>query len=268
MTMPATDRAGTLADVYAARRALYAKFEPSLFYYAAWAGVFALFCGCTAVRMQLVAGAALAAAFFAATFWQYRRARFVSPRRIRLFSFWVFVLASLLSLLAMAIVLALASVLVAALMQHWSSMTVIPRRGTATAYLVPSVAFVVPVIAALALPWRLDPYGIDARTMRKTPDQPVAVDPIIEPRQQITVCAMLAATDWIEAGFLAATLRISRAELRGQTVELVAAQYIDLHLDGGRWWFGLTAVGRAAYRRHSRALQLAPAGQPLPVEIV
>jgi hypothetical protein len=30
----------------------------------------------------------------------------------------------------------------------------------------------------------------------------------------------------------------------------------------GRWWFGFTAVGRAAYRRHLRALQRA-SGEPL-----
>jgi hypothetical protein len=266
--MPALDRAGTLADVYAARRALNAKFDPPLIFYAAWAGLFAVFCGSTSVWVQLVAGVALAGAFFAANFWQYRRARLVSPRRIRLFSFRVFVLVSLLSLLAMAIVLALAGVLVAALMHRWSWMAVIPQRGTAAAYLLPFVAFFVPAIAALALPWRLDPYGIDARSMRKTPDQPVALDPLIEPRQRITVCAMLAATECIEAGFLAATLRVSRTELRRQTAELVAAQYIDVHLDGGRWWFGLTAVGRAAYRRHSRVLQRAPAGRPLPVVVV
>jgi len=266
--MPATDRAGTLADVYAARRALNAKFDPPLFFYAAWAGLFGVFCGSTSVRVQLVAGAVLAGACFAANFWQYRRARFVSPRRIRLFSYRVFVLVCLLSLLAVAIVLALAGVLVAALIRSWSWMAVIPHRGTAAAYLVPFVAFFVPVIATLALPWRLDPYGIDARTMRKTPDQPVALDPMIEPRQAIAVCAMLAATDWIEVGFLAATLRVSQAELRRQTAELVAAQRLDLHVFDGRWWFGLTAVGRAAYRRHLRALQPAPAGPPLAVVVV
>jgi hypothetical protein len=50
-------------------------------------------------------------------------------------------------------------------------------------------------------------------------------------------------------------LGLSDDELRRQTAELVEAQYIDLHPYDGRWWFGLTAVGRAAYRRHLRALQ-------------
>jgi hypothetical protein len=63
--------------------------------------------------------------------------------------------------------------------------------------------------------------------MHKVPDQPAALDPVIEPRQRITVCAMLAAVDWIEA----------------------------VHPYDGRCWFGLTAVGRSAYRRHLRAPQ-------------
>jgi hypothetical protein len=38
---------------------------------------------------------------------------------------------------------------------------------------------------------------------------------------------MLAAVDWIEAGFLAKTLRLSDDELRRLTAEHVAAQYIN-----------------------------------------
>jgi hypothetical protein len=262
--MPATDPTGTLADVYAARRALHAKFEPPLLFYASWAGGFALLCGSRSVPVQLVAAGALAAASAAATWWQYRRTRLIQPRRIRLFSPHVFLLVSLLSLLAMVIVVAVAGVLLAALLHHWTFVAITPHRGTVMAYLVPLVVFSVPVIAALALPWRLDPYGIDARSMRKTPDQPVALDPTIEPRQTITVCAMLAACDWIEAGLLAGLVHVSEAELRRQTAELVAAQHIDLHLFDGRWWFGLTAVGRATYRRHLRALQRVSGGRPRP----
>ena len=33
-----------------------------------------------------------------------------------------------------------------------------------------------PVLASLMLPRHVEPYGIDARSMRKTPDQPAAVD--------------------------------------------------------------------------------------------
>ena len=68
---------------------------------------------------------------------------------------------------------------------------------------------------------------------------------------------MLAAVDWIEVGFLAKASRLSDEELRWLTAELVAAQYINVHPYDGRWWFGFTAVGRAAYRRHLRALQRA-----------
>ncbi len=62
-------------------------------------------------------------------------------------------------------------------------------------YLLPFVAFMAPVLAAVMLQWRIDPYGINARPMRKTPDQPVLVDPVIGPRQAIMVCAMLAGLD-------------------------------------------------------------------------
>jgi hypothetical protein len=75
------------------------------------------------------------------------------------------------------------------------------------------------------------------------------------------VCAMLAGVDWIDAGFLAKMLRVSDEELRHQTAELVAAQYINVHPYDGRWWFGLTAFGRAAYRRHLRTLQRMADGQ-------
>jgi hypothetical protein len=122
------------------------------------------------------------------------------------------------------------------------------------AYLLPFVAFIVPVLAAVKLPWLIDPYGIDARIMRKTPDQPAVGDPVIEPRQQTTVCAMLAGVDSIDARFLAKTLRVGNEELHQQTAELVAAQYIDVYPYYGRRWFRLTAIGRSAYRRHLRAL--------------
>jgi hypothetical protein len=93
--------------------------------------------------------------------------------------------------------------------------------------------------------------------MREVPDQPAVVDPVIEPGRRIMVCAILAGVDWIDAEFLAKTLRISDEELSRQTAELVAAQYISVCPDGERWWFNLTPVGRAAYRRHLRALQRA-----------
>ena len=112
------------------------------------------------------------------------------------------------------------------------------------------------LIAAATLPWRIDPYG-GARPMRQVPDQPAIVDPVIEPGRRIMVCAMLAGVDWIDAEFLAKTLRINDEELSRQTAVLVAAQYISVYPDGKRWWFTLTPVGRAAYRRHLRALQRA-----------
>jgi hypothetical protein len=261
--MVVTDPRGSLADVHTARRALCAKFEPSTQFYLAWAVGFALCCGSSSGMLELAGAVALPAATMAAAWWQSRRARFICPSRIRLFSRRVFVLGSLLSAVGMVVVLAMATMLTAALLHRGIWMGVLAHRGTPLAYLVPFVVFTVPVMAAVMLPWRLDPYGIDARPMRKVPDRPVVVDPVIEPRQRIMVCATLASVDWIEAGFFAKTLRLTDQELRRQTAELVAAQYVDIHPHNGHWCFGLTAVGRAAYRRHLRALEDMPDGRPI-----
>jgi hypothetical protein len=261
--MVVADPRGSLADVHAARRALYAKFEPSLLFYVAWAAGFAFCCGSKLLLVKLVGAAVLPVGSLAATWWQSRRTRFIYPRRVRLFSRRVFLLTSMLSLLGVVAVLALTGVLAVALLHRWAWLPVIPHRGSPMAYLVPFVVFIVPVLAVVVLPWRIEPYGIDARPMRKTPDQPAAVDPVIEPRQQIMVCAMLAGVDWIEARFLASMLGVADEELHQRTAELTAAKYIDVHPHNGRWWVGLTAVGRAAYRRHLRALQRTPEGRPI-----
>ena len=255
--MPVTRPIGTLADVEAARRALYAKFEPSLLFYAAWGVVFALFYGSKSLPLTLVAAVTLPTASVAATWWQARRMRRIAPRRLRLFSRRVFLLTILLGVLSLGIVVAIVGVAVAASLHWWNWAVASAHRGTPMSYLLPFAVFMAPVIAAASLPWLIDPYGIDARPMRKTPDQPAVGDPVIEPRQQTMVCAMLAGVEWIDAGFLAKTMELSDDELRRQTSELVAAQYINLHAYNGRWWFGFAAVGRAAYRRHLRALQRA-----------
>jgi Winged helix DNA-binding domain len=255
--MPVTRPTGTLADVRAARRTLNAKFEPPLLLYVAWGVVFALFYGSKSLLVTLVGAAALPTASVAATWWQLRRTRFIRPRRIRLFSRRVFVLMSLLGLFGVAVVLAIFGVAIAASLHRWTWAAASMHRGTPISYLLPFVVFMAPVLAVVLLPWQMDPYGVDARPMLKTPDQPAMVDPLIEPRQQIMVCAMLAGLDCIDAAFLAKTLRLSAEELRKQTAELVAAQYISVHPNGPRWWFDLTAAGRAAYRRHLRALQRA-----------
>jgi hypothetical protein len=272
--MVVTNPSGTLADVRAARRVLYAKFEPSLLLYAAWAAGFAFCCGSKLLSVTLVGAAALPVASLTAMWWQSWRSRSISPRRIRLFSRRVFVLTSVLSVLGVIAVLATVGLLVVALLHRWASVPVISHRGTPMAYLVPFGVFLVPVLAVATLSWRLDPYGIDARLMRKAPDHPVTLDPLLEPRQQIIVCAMLAGVDWIEAGFFAKTLRLTDQEFRRQTAELVAAQYINVHPHDGQWWFGFTAVGRAAYRRHLRALERASAakatvaaGEPVVVDV-
>ena len=178
--------------------------------YVAWAAVFALFYGSKSLLLTLVATATLPTASVAATWWQARRMRLIYPRRIRLFSRRVFLLTSLLGLLSLVIVLAIVGVAVAASLHWWSWAAASTHRGTPMSYLLPFVVFMAPVIAAASLPWLIDPYGIDARPMRKTPDQPAVGDPVIEPRQQTMVCAMLAGVDWIDAGFLAKTMRVER----------------------------------------------------------
>jgi hypothetical protein len=228
-----------------------------LLLYVAWGAVFALFYGSKSVGLTLVATVILPTASVAATWWQARRMLLIYPRRIRLFSRRVFLLTSLLGLLSLVSVVAIVGVAVAASLHWWSWAAARTHRGTPMSYLLPFVVFMAPVIAAASLPWLIDPYGIDARPMRKTPDQPAVGDPLIEPRQQTMVCAMLAGVEWIDAEFLAKTMELSEDELRRQTSELVAAQYINLHMYNGRWWIGFTAVGRAAYRRHLRALERA-----------
>lgn len=245
---------GTLADVQAARRALHAKFEPPVPFYAAWGAVFALFYGSKSLTLTLVAAVTLPTASLAATWWQATRMRRIHPRRLRLFSRRVFLLTSLLGLLSVVIVVAIAGVSVAASLHWWRWAAASAHRGTPMSYLLPFIVFMAPVIAGASLPWLIDPYGIDARTMRKTPDQPAVGDPLIAARQQAMVCAMLAGVDSIEARFLAKTLRVDGEELHRQTAELVAAQYIDVYPYYGRRWLSLTAVGRSAYRRHLRAL--------------
>jgi hypothetical protein len=255
--MVVTDPRGSLVDVRAARRALYAKFEPSLLLYAAWGAVFALFYGSKSLPITLVGAAILPTASFAATWWQTRRTGYIRPRRIQLFSRRVFVLTNLLSVFSLVVVVAIVGIAIAASLHWWTWAAANAHRGTPMCYLLPFVVFMAPVLAAETLRWRMDPYGIDARPMRKTPGQPALVDPLIEPRRHIMVCAMLAGLDCIDAEFLAKTLRLSTEGLRQQTAELVAAQYISVYPNGTRSWFSLTAAGRAAYRRHLRALQRA-----------
>lgn len=252
--MTVTDQAGTLADVRHARRALSAKFEPPFPLYVVWPAIFAVCFGSKSLLLSLVGAVALGVVPFVLVWWQSRRTGFIRPRRVRLFSRRAFALTSLVCLI---VVLAMAVVLLVPLLHRGTPGVVIWHTGTPMAYALLFVIFAVPLIAAATLPWRIDPYGVDARPMRQVPDQPAVVDPVIEPGRRIMVCAILAGVDWIDAEFLAKTLRINDEELSRQTAELVAPQYISVYPDGKRWWFTLTPVGRAAYRRHLRALQRA-----------
>src|SRR5271166_3059879 len=56
--MVVTSHSGSLADVRAARRLFYARFEPSLLLYVAWAAGFAFCCGSKSLLVMLVGAAA------------------------------------------------------------------------------------------------------------------------------------------------------------------------------------------------------------------
>lgn len=85
-------------------------------------------------------------------------------------------------------------------------------------------------------------------------DQPAVLDPLIGAKERLMVCAILAGPACVDARLLTRALRLSDQELGRRTAELVAAQYISIYPDRGRWWFGFTHTGRTVYRRHLRAL--------------
>jgi hypothetical protein len=246
------DRTGTLADVREARRAISAKFEPPFVLYVALAAAFALWNGSKSLLPALVGAAAFSVVPLALAWRNSRRSRFIRPRRIRLFSRRAFVLTIVCCLF---LVIVLFPLMYAPMFYRGGSLAaVFSHRGTPLSYVVAFVVFIVPLIAATTVIWRLDPYGIDARPMREVPDQPAVVDPVIESKLPIMVCATLAGVDWLDAGFLAKTLRLTDEGLRQHTAELTAAQYVSVYPEGSRWWLTLTPAGRAAYRRHLRAL--------------
>ncbi|MCB0926458.1 MAG: MarR family winged helix-turn-helix transcriptional regulator [Mycolicibacterium insubricum] len=110
------------------------------------------------------------------------------------------------------------------------------------------------ISAMYALGWRLDPTGVDSSPLCEYPHRPATLDPLIAPRERLAVCAALAGAGQIGDDLLARTLGISTYEVSRVTADLVRAQYIYVQPDGPRWWLGLTPHGRAAYRRHLRAL--------------
>jgi len=117
------------------------------------------------------------------------------------------------------------------------------------------VLLCVPVIyAIMPLVWRWDPTGVNSPPLRDLPDQPATLDPLIAPREPLAVCATLAYVGQLGDDLLARTLGISTYDVSRVSAELVRAQYIYVQSDGPRWWLGLTPAGRAAYRRHLRAL--------------
>ena len=113
-------------------------------------------------------------------------------------------------------------------------------------------AMVIPSMYAVA--WRMDPYGVDSRLLRKVADHPAVADPLIAARLPLMVCAMLASVERVGGSSLARAVQVSDEQLGLLTMELVRAQYIYLQPDRNDWWFGLTPAGRVGYRRHVRSL--------------
>lgn len=224
-----TNRPGTVADVYGARRALMAYFQPPLVAAVVFALTFAAQVGSSArdPRVYLIVTFCLCVEMVVFACWSYPRGQLVRPRRFRLFTTRVYVVIALLALPAVAVT---AAVGVARVMTH---------LGTAVAMLLVFSVWMAMWLAMITVPWRLDPYGIDIPRLRGVPDQPAVVDETIAPRQQLMVCAMLAGAERIDARLLTRSLRLSDQELGQLTAGLIGAHYIHTHPDGARRWVGL-----------------------------
>ncbi|MCV7193623.1 hypothetical protein [Mycolicibacterium brumae] len=118
-----------------------------------------------------------------------------------------------------------------------------------------------PLAALLGAAWfryseslvvRLDPTGIDSPPLLEAPDQPPALDPLIEPVRQLRACAALAYAREVDSGAVAHLT--GDVDVLACIPDMVAADYAATHDDGEQTWLSLTPQGRAAYRRHLRAL--------------
>ncbi|WP_432557445.1 transcriptional regulator [Granulicoccus sp. GXG6511] len=83
-------------------------------------------------------------------------------------------------------------------------------------------------------------------------------DPVIHPPKRLAAMALLDASEGADFSFLRDHLHLSDSDLSKQMSTLQAAGYVTIHKSGrGRGSstsFTITKNGRAAYRRHRRAL--------------
>lgn len=84
------------------------------------------------------------------------------------------------------------------------------------------------------------------------------LDPIIHPAHRLRICALLAAATTLELAIVKEHSGLSASALSKQVAALVDAGYVEQqrsHTDSRRVWLSLTRDGKAAYRRHVRALR-------------
>lgn len=241
---------GTLDDVSVTRRALYALIQPGWMHLATLFPVLALACAWPLIRLLHFWGMLLILAATATWLtWFLVKARGVRalpvrPVPVRFFSRRVF-----------RGVLALMVAGLATVLAYWAVLAVVVDPTVALGWTGAGMLFLIPFILAVpAIGWRLDPTGVDSSALRDLPDQPATLDPLIASREPLAVCATLAYVGQLGDDLLARTLGISTYDVSRVSAELVRAQYIYVQPDGPRWWLGLTPAGRAAYRRHLRAL--------------
>ncbi|MEZ0365683.1 hypothetical protein ACAG26_18535 [Mycobacterium sp. pUA109] len=244
--MAVVERTGTLDDVRDARRALMGAYEPprlGLVFLVVTSATLAALGASDVSNFPVIftAEACLIVEMIAYSCWSYPRSRLAHPRRFRLFTTRAYLVMWLMGVIGLSVMIPVMAGAVA-------------QRGTATAYALLFVAMVGTGIAITEVRWRLDPYGVDMPALRKVTDQPAVVDALIEPRQRLMLCTILAGPDRVDARMLTRAQRVSDEELGQLTAELVAAHYLSVYPEGRRWWFGLTHTGRTVYRRHLRAL--------------
>lgn len=118
-----------------------------------------------------------------------------------------------------------------------------------------------PLAALLGVLWfryseslvgRLDPTGVDSPPLLEAPDQPPSLDPLIAPARELRACAALAYARQVDSGVVAHLT--GDVDVLACVPDLVAADYAVTQDDGEQTWLSLTPQGRAAYRRHLRAL--------------
>ena len=119
------------------------------------------------------------------------------------------------------------------------------------------------MLVALSIPWLWPTASTTSPLVISTPENPkmnnAKFDALIHAQNRLQVCAMLAASAEIEFKVLREKLEVSDSVLSKHLKSLEEANYVVLakRTDMGRQrtWLYLSAIGRAAYNSHVKALQ-------------